>query len=84
MWHALDLLLVLQSLLECVGSKMDSAKLPIVPTVCGACMAPYDPPGPLPHVAISRVAVVPMATAGCFACCGFVRELVRELVILLN
>ena len=50
------------------GSKMEFT-LPIVGTVCGALMAPRGTPGRLPNVAVSLVALVSIATAGCFASC---------------
>ena len=50
--------------------------LPVVPTVCGAPMAPDDTPGPSPSLAVPRAALVSVATAGCFASGWFLKHLV--------
>ena len=50
--------------------------LPVVPTVCGAPMTPDDTPGPSPSLAVPMVALVLVATAGCFASGWFFTHLV--------
>ena len=54
--------------------------LPVVPTVCGARLAPDDTPGPSPSLAVPMVALVLVATAGCFASGWFLKHF--NLVVL--